>query len=62
MAQNLKWPTDQWSLLLQSILKGKAQEAYTASLISECVKNAILKACELPVLLGASGVGLESSF
>ena len=52
MAQNLKWPTDQWSLLLQSVLKGKVQEAYTALLISECVdynfaKNAILKAYEL---------------
>ena len=49
VAQNLKWPTDQWPLLLQIILKGKAQEAYTALPISECVdyncvKNAILKA------------------
>ena len=52
MAQNLKCPTDQWPLLLQSILKGKAQEAYTALSISECVdyncvKNAILKVYEL---------------
>ena len=52
VAQNLKWPTDQWPLLLQSVLKGKAQEAYTALPISECVdyncvKNAILKAYEL---------------
>ena len=49
VAQNLKWPIDQWSLLLQSVLRGKAQEAYTALPISECVdynsvKNAILKA------------------
>ena len=49
VAQNLKWPTDQWPLLLQSVLKGKAQEAYTALPISECVdyncvKIAILKA------------------
>ena len=48
----MKWPTDQWSLLLQSVLKGKVQEAYTALPISECVdyncvKNAILKAYEL---------------
>ena len=28
VTQNLKWPTDQWSLLLQSVLNGKAQEAY----------------------------------
>ena len=39
-------------LLLQSVLKGKAQEAYTALPISEyvdynCVKNAILKAYKL---------------
>ena len=49
VAQNLKWPIDQWPLLLQSVLRGKAQEAYTALPISECVdynsvKNAILKA------------------
>ena len=52
MAQNLKWPADQWPLLLQSVLKEKAQEAYTALPISECgdyncVINAILKAYEL---------------
>ena len=48
----MRWPTDQWSLLLQSVLKGKAQEAYTALPISECVdyncvKIAILKTYEL---------------
>ena len=37
VAQNLRWPTDQWPLLLQSVLKGKVQEAYTALPISECV-------------------------
>ena len=52
VAQNLKWPIDQWPLLLQSVLRGKAQEAYTALPISECVdynsvKKAILKAYEL---------------
>ena len=52
VAQNLKWPIDQWPLLLQSVLRGKAQEAYMALPISECVdynsvKNAILKAYEL---------------
>ena len=52
VAQNLKWPIDQWPLLLQSVLREKAQEAYTALPISECVdynsvKNAILKAYEL---------------
>ena len=49
VAQNLRWPTDQWPLLLQSVLKGKAQEAYTILPISECVdyNYAILKAYEL---------------
>ena len=46
VAQNLRWPIDQ---LLQSVLKGKAQETYTALAISDynCVKNAILNAYEL---------------
>ena len=48
----MRWPTDQWRLLLQSVLKGTAQEAYIALPISEyvdynCVKNATLKAYEL---------------
>ena len=52
VAQNLKWPTNQWPLFLQSVWKGKTQEAYTALPISECVdyncvENAILKAYEL---------------
>ena len=52
VAQNLKWPTDQWPLLLQSVLKRKTQEAYTALPIFECidnncVKNDILKVYEL---------------
>ena len=52
VAQNLRWPTDQWPLLLQSVLKWKAQEAYTALPISECVdytcvNNTILKPYEL---------------
>ena len=37
VAQNLRWSTDQWPLLLQSVLRGKAQEAYTALPISEYV-------------------------
>ena len=44
---NLRWPRDQWPLLLHSVLKGKAQEAYTALPIFECVDYAILKAYEL---------------
>ena len=52
LAQSLKWHTDQWPLLLQNVLKGKAQKAHTALPTSacvdyNCVKNAILKAYEL---------------
>ena len=46
VAQNLRWPTDQWPLLLQSVLKGKAQEAYTALPISECVDYNCVKKIE----------------
>ena len=45
----MKWPTDQWPVLLQSVLKGKAQEAYTALPI--CVlKGKAQEACTaLPI-------------
>lgn len=47
-----KWPQNVWTLLLQSVLVGKAQEAYSALSIeessdNETVKNAILRAYEL---------------
>ena len=47
-----KWPRDMWTLLLQSVLVGKAQEVYSALSPDECsdydtVKQAILKAYEL---------------
>ena len=45
VAQNLKWPIDQWPLLLQSVLRGKAQEAYTALPISECVDYNSVQKC-----------------
>ena len=35
VAQKLRWRTDQWPLLLQSVFKRKAQEAYTAFPFSE---------------------------
>ena len=47
MAQNLRWTTDQWPLLLQSVLKGKAQLPISECMNYDCVKNAILKAYEL---------------
>lgn len=47
-----KWPEHAWTLLLQSVLVGKAQEAYSALSIEqstdyEMVKSAILRAYEL---------------
>ena len=52
VANNLKWPEDNWALLLQSSLVGKAREVYAALSVDESaqysvVKNAILKAYEL---------------
>ena len=52
VARNLKWPEDKWSLLLQSVIKGKAQEAFTALSIEDSadyqkVKIAILRSYEL---------------
>ena len=48
VAVSLKWPEDQWVLLLQSVLTGKAQGTYSAISIEKCtcykdVKQAILK-------------------
>ena len=52
VAKSLTWPKDQWVLLLQSVLKGKAQETYSALSVSDCdsydtVKQVILKSYEL---------------
>lgn len=52
VATTLKWPADFWCLLLQCVITGKAQEAYSALTIDEAadyetVKSAILKAYEL---------------
>jgi hypothetical protein len=52
VAESLKWPKEFWPLLLQSVIKGKAQQAYSALSIEEAgnyvtVKEAILKAYEL---------------
>ena len=52
MAKSLAWPNEYWTLLLQSVLIGKAHEIYrsldleTSSNYNE-VKRAILKAYEL---------------
>ena len=52
VAQSLKWPKEQWSLMLQSVIKGKAQIAYSSMSVEESsdynlVKAEILKAYEL---------------
>lgn len=36
VAESLKWPQDVWAVLLQSVLVGKAQLAYTALSVDEC--------------------------
>ena len=52
VARSLKWPEEEWTLLLQSSLIGKAREVYSALSIDDSaqydvVKSAILKAYEL---------------
>lgn len=52
VAESLKWPIEYWSLMLQSVIKGKAQQAYSALSVDdaskyEVVKQAILSAYEL---------------
>ena len=52
VAENLKWPKDHWTLLLQSTLIGKAREIYTQLSIEQSsdydyVKQTILKGYEL---------------
>ena len=52
IATSLKWPKEFWPLLIQSVLTGKAQIAYSSlsieqSAVYETVKRFILKAYEL---------------
>ena len=52
IATSLEWPNDVWTLLLQSVLVGKAREVYSSMTVEqsaqyEFVKNTILKAYEL---------------
>lgn len=51
-ANTLKWPKDVWPLLLQSVLTGKAQDAYASMAPAACldydqVKSAVRRAYEL---------------
>ena len=52
VAENLKWPREHWTLLLQSVVMGKAREIYTQLSLEQSsdydnVKELILKAYEL---------------
>ena len=52
VAENLKWPKKHWTLLLQSVIIGKAREIYTQLTVQQSssydtVKELILKAYEL---------------
>ena len=52
IARNLKWPKEFWTMLLQSVLIGKAREIYTQLSVEQasdydCVKELILKGYEL---------------
>ena len=52
VAISLKWPSDMWSVLVQSVLSGKAQEIYSALTVAQCsdyevMKGYILKSYEL---------------
>ena len=52
VAENLKWPREHWTLLLQSLVLGKAREIYTQLSLEQSsdydkVKELILKAYEL---------------
>ena len=52
VASSLAWPKEVWTLLLQSVLLGKARKAYSALSVDqssdyEMVKSAVLKAYEL---------------
>ena len=52
VAENLKWPKEHWTLLLQSVITGKAREICTQLTVEQSssydtVKESILKAYEL---------------
>ena len=52
VAENLKWPKEHWTLLLQSVIIGKSREIYTQLTVEQSssydtVKELILKAYEL---------------
>ena len=44
IAESMKWPSAMWTLLLQSVLVGKAQETYSALSVEDCSNYEVLKA------------------
>ena len=52
IAENLKWPKESWTILLQSVLVGKARDVYTQLTLKQAsryeeVKQLIMKGYEL---------------
>ncbi|CAI9719155.1 Hypothetical predicted protein [Octopus vulgaris] len=52
VAENLKWPKESWTILLQTLLKGKAQDTFSALTVGQSseydlVKRTLLKAYDL---------------
>ena len=47
VAISLKWPSDMWSVLVQSVLSGKAQEIYSALTVAQCSDYEVMKECIL---------------
>ena len=52
IASNLEWPIEAWPILLQTVLKGKAQETYASLSVTDSanyntVKTAILRNYEM---------------
>ncbi|XP_062895413.1 uncharacterized protein LOC134341476 isoform X1 [Mobula hypostoma] len=52
VAQNRRWPKDSWAVMLQSVIQGRAQQAYSALTLEEAadydsVKEAVLKPYQL---------------
>ena len=47
VAISLKWPSDVWYVLVQSVLSGKAQEIYSALTEAQCSDYEVMKGCIL---------------
>ena len=47
VAGSLNWPKEYWSILLQSVIKGKAQQIYTALSEHQSTQYDVVKTCML---------------